>query len=161
MSEIGWLIDTKQHMAILQGQQFPLMINSSAHYSVPLSPLVDKNAKLVLHVNAEMWTAQEKKTKALKLHRQLGHSSKEKLTSLVKSSDCNNKEFIDAIGKVCDKCKFCDKYRMEKPKPIVGFPKGQRFNQCVCMDLKELIKGKKWILHLIDSATNYTAANIV
>ena len=29
------------------------------------------------------------------------------------------------------------------------------------LDLKELEKGKRWILHIVDEATRYTAASIV
>lgn len=31
----------------------------------------------------------------------------------------------------------------------------------VSMDLKEVVKGKVWILHLVDEATRYTAASII
>ena len=35
------------------------------------------------------------------------------------------------------------------------------FNGVVAMDLKEIVKGKEWILHLEDMATCYTAAAII
>ena len=56
---------------------------------------------------------------------------------------------------------FCQKYRHAKPRPVVGLPKGDRFNQVVSMDLKEVVKGKCWILHLVDNCTRYTAAALI
>ena len=40
-------------------------------------------------------------------------------------------------------------------------PKASKFNQVVSMDLKDIEKGRKWILHIVDEATRYTAASII
>jgi hypothetical protein len=37
----------------------------------------------------------------------------------------------------------------------------ERFNEVVCMDLKEFEHNKTWILHIIDSATRYSAACLI
>ena len=65
------------------------------------------------------------------------------------------------MEKCCRDCKFCQKYRHAKPRPVVALPKADRFNQVVAMDLKEVQKGKLWILHMVDNATRYTAAGII
>ena len=44
---------------------------------------------------------------------------------------------------------------------MVGFPVFDKFNEYVSMDLKEIKKGKLWILHLIDAAARYTAACLI
>ena len=37
----------------------------------------------------------------------------------------------------------------------------EEFNQVVYMDLKDVIKGKLWILHLIDAGTRYTNVMLI
>ena len=73
---------------------------------------------------------------------------------------CNDKEFIEEVEKCCERCRFCQKYRRQKQLPVVSFPKADRFNQVVAMDLKEVTKGKLWILHLVVCATRYLGLNI-
>ena len=46
-------------------------------------------------------------------------------------------------------------------KPIVGLRLADNFNEVVSMDLKEYIHGESWILHLIDTATRYSAACLI
>ena len=46
-------------------------------------------------------------------------------------------------------------------RPVVRFPVANEFNQVVCIDLKEVQKGKLWFLHMIDGATRYTAASLI
>ena len=58
----------------------------------------------------------------------------------------------------CDNCQLCLK---PFSRPAVSFPVSDRFNDYVSMDLKEVEKGKVWILHLIDAATRYTAACLI
>ena len=97
----------------------------------------------------------------MKLHRQFAHASKERLTKLLKDGGCGDKDFLKEVENISDECQFCLKYRKPKPRPVVGFPKSQEFNGCVSMDLKEVAKGKVWLLHLVDEATRYTAAAVI
>ena len=53
------------------------------------------------------------------------------------------------------------KLRLPPLRPIVGLPLADTFNDVVCMDLKEYIHNQSWILHMIDSATKYTAACLI
>ena len=36
-----------------------------------------------------------------------------------------------------------------------------QFNEMVCMDLKEIVHGKTWLFHLIDSLAKYSVARVV
>ena len=104
----------------------------------------------------------DKKKKAIKLHRQFSHASKEKLCKLVRESkDFNDIEFLKMIEEWCDSCEICQKYKKAPLRPIVGMRLADKFNQVVCMDLKEYIHNKCWILHLIDSATRYSDATLI
>ena len=72
-----------------------------------------------------------------------------------------DKKFLNIIESCTDSRKFCRKYKKAFSKPIVGFPVADKFNSVVCMDLKEVQKHKVWILHLIDTATRYSAACLI
>ena len=77
-------------------------------------------------------------SKALKLHRQFSHATKEKLIKLLRDGGCESTEFLNCINKVCSECETCQKYRRAPLKPIVGLPIAYDFNEVVCMDLKEI-----------------------
>ena len=118
---------------------------------------------IILHTSAlKGLTRSEKMTKAVKLHQQFAHCSKERLLKLVKNSkNFDDKEFLDVLEECCDNCEFCQLSKKPPLKPIVGLPLADRFNQVVCMDLKEYKHNELWILHLIDSATRYSAACLI
>ena len=162
MTELKLTIDTEKHEVSVDGKRRPLVINSSGHYLLPVSLFANTQASVVLHTTAvpSLSTA-EKRKKALKLHRQFAHASKERLLKLIKESGCADAEFLKLVEDTVDNCEFCRKYQVKKPKPIVSLPKSQTFNGCVLMDLKEVEKGKKFILHLIDCGTRYTAASLI
>ena len=54
-----------------------------------------------------------------------------------------------------DLCEVCQKFKSPPSRPVVGLPLADNFNQVASMDLKE------WILHLIDTATRYSAARLI
>ena len=109
-------------------------------------------ASVVLHTsNLKQLSQSEKMRKAMKLHRQFLHASKEKLCKLVKESkDFSDKEFLDIIEECCDSCEICQKFVRPSLRPIAGLNLANNFNQVACMDLKEHIHNESWILHLID-----------
>lgn len=44
---------------------------------------------------------------------------------------------------------------------MVRFPLSERFSEFVCMDLKEIQKGRLRLLHMIDGATKYMVAALI
>ena len=50
---------------------------------------------------------------------------------------------------------------MPPRRPVVGMSVGNHFNDTVCLDLKEYIHNKSWILHMIDIGTRYSAAKLI
>ena len=162
MTKIGMILDTMSHTVTVNQESFSLLFSDSGHYALPVSPWCVKNVNVVFHIeDLSKYSKAEKLKKAQKLHRQFAHASKERLIKLMKGAGCEDKEFIELLEEVCEKCKFCLKYRHKKPKPIVALPKTDRFNELVLMDLKELVKGSLWILHMICCGTRYTAACII
>ena len=162
MTQLGMVLDTANHTAIVDNKTVQLEFNRSGHYIIPVSDWTNDECKIVLHMEKlGTSTNAEKMNKAKKLHRQFAHASKERLIRLLKTGGCNDRDFIQAIEKCCDTCEFCQRYRRPKPRPVVSLPKSTRFNEVVAMDLKEVEKGKQWILHLVDTATGYTAASMI
>ena len=83
------------------------------------------------------------------------------MKKLVKESDMNDKEFLACIGHVCKTCNICVAYKAAPLKPVVSLPLANKFNQVVCLDLKEYVHNKVWILHMIDAATRYSQARLI
>ena len=167
MKRGGVIINTKENKAEILGEVVDLVQTSSGHICLPLTNKLligDWEKYIVLNTSSiEHCNKDQKKRKAMKLHRQFSHANKEPLLKLVKSSkDFNNdKEFLEYIGDCCDNCPICKKYKRPKLRPVVTLPLASDFNEVVCMDLKEHIHNQSWVLHLIDSATKYSAGRIV
>ena len=141
-----------------------MYINRCINYCIPItrSSLDLCNVNIVLHLKAVDGLSREgKMKKAMKLHKQFSHASKEKLLQLLKDSGCVDEEFKKCVEEYCDSCELCQQYKKPPLRPIVSLPLAQKFNQCVCMDLKEFKHNKVWILHLIDAATIYYAACLI
>ena len=162
MLKLGMKIDFTRHQAEVNGQVIKLQCNSSGHYCFPLLYLASENVNVVFHIkNLLSLSNEEKKKKAIKLHRQLCHAGKDRLVRLLKDSGCEDKGFLKIVVDCCENCEFCLKFKKPFSRPVVGFLVSDKFNEYVSMDLKEIKKGKLWILHLIDAATRYTAACLI
>ena len=67
----------------------------------------------------------------MKLHHKFSHPNAQKLKSLLKDANVDDKELI-AIINVSDNCEICFKYKKNpKPRPIVCFPLAKHFNETV------------------------------
>ena len=166
MKRANIVLNFMNDTAEILGQNVKLYTTSSGHYCVPLcnTLLIENvlNTSIILHTEALQYMSDEKMKKARKLHRQFAHASKEKLCKLARNSkDYNDKKFLNIIEKCCDSCEVCMKLRRAPLRPVVGLPLSDTFNDVVCMDLKEHIHNKSWILHMIDSATKYSAACLI
>ena len=165
MKSLGMKIDFSDDSVTLQKKKIKLTCTNSGHYCIPINLVnLDENSfsNIVLHTTELVNRSKsEKMDKAKKLHRQFSHASKEKLLKLLKSSKCDDKEFMQCIEKCCDECQLCRQYKKAPLRPAVGLPLADNFNQVVCMDLKEYVHNVKWIFHLLDSATRYSAACMI
>ena len=164
MKQLGMQLDFAKDIALIKGQKVKLICTSTGHYCLPLTLtcLDDNSVNFILHLECvDNLSKKEMMSKALKLHRQFSHATKEKLIKLLRDGGCESTEFLKCINKVCDECETCQKYRRAPLKPIVGLPIAYDFNQVVCMDLKEIEHTKLWILHLLDAATRYSGASLI
>ena len=164
MKQMGMQLDFAQDVAIVNGENVKLICTSTGHYCLPLNMtcIENQSVNFVLHLEClNNLPQREMMSKAMKLHRQFSHASKEKLKKLLRDGGCDNAEFIECIDKVCSDCEICQKFRKAPLRPVVGFPLAHDFNEVVCMDLKELESTKLWMLHLLDAATRYSGASLV
>ena len=162
MTKLGIILNTMSHSVTVDDHVYPLSFSKSGHYAISVSPWTDESCHVVFHIgDIAKYSKKEKRNKAKKLHRQFAHVSKEKLIDLLQDSGCDDKEFLYLIEKVDATCPFCLKYRHQQHKPVVGLPKAKQFNEVVGMDLKEVEKGKVYILHMKCLSSRYTGASII
>ena len=76
--------------------------------------------------------------KIIKLHKQFGHASSRNLENLLKQAGIPLSNINDIINKVVSHCKMCQQYKKTVPRPMIGFPKANYFNDMVAMDLHQL-----------------------
>lgn len=166
MKSAGCNLDFTNDTATMLGQSIKLVSTDAGHYCIPLSKYTLNpvtNTAVILHTTSlDGLSVTQKREKALKLHKQFSHASKDKLCKLVKESKgfCDP-EFLEILSKCCDDCELCQKFKKPPLRPVVGMPLANDFNQVVCMDLKEHVHNKSWVLHLIDAFSRYSAACIV
>ena len=159
------IIKCKEAKCMILGQEVQLKLTTSGHFALPLSTMLldgPVKPKVVLHsVTLNNCTRAQKISKAIKLHRQFAHASKEKLKELVKNSKFKDNEFLSIINEVCENCEVCKKFKRPPLRPIVSMPLGKHFNDTVTLDLKEHVHNESWVLHLIDCFSRYSAARII
>ena len=163
MGKAGVVLDFATGKAKVLNNWCKLKTSSTGHFLIPLNDSVKyKSENVVLHLeNIKDASDEVLSKKAWKLHRTLGHCSKEKMIALIKKSkEHNHKRFLKSISDCYDKCQVCILSKKAPLKPCVTTPLASEFNEVVCMDLK-FIDGKFLILHLIDTATRYSLAGIV
>ena len=102
----------------------------------------------------------KKRNIALKLHCQFSHPNAQKLISLLKDANVDDKELIAIINYVSDDCETFFKHNKPKPRPIVGFPLAKHFNETVAFDLKEW-SSNTWFLHMINHQTRFSASCVI
>ena len=162
MKQMEMQIDFRNDTVTAMGQTIKLESTSSGHYVIPVTTIGNESSKVVLHLqDIQKLSKHQKTTKALKLHKQFSHAPANRLLKLVDNSSINDKEFRDCVKEVCDTCSFCRTYKPAPLKPAVGLPLASNFNDVVCMDLVEFEHNKKWILHLIDASSRYSAATLI
>jgi hypothetical protein len=85
-----------------------------------------------------------------KVHRYFGHRSSRRIWDLfAKARKLRGKK--QAVLEVIDGCKTCSEFRKSPPRPKVGLPVANDFNEIVGIDLKVVNKNKnEYILWMVD-----------
>lgn len=168
LKKAGTVLDMENDRAVMFKQPVLLEFTSSGHYCVDIrnkETKKDKESKVsqaedeVLAVTEHL-SPDEKCKVLLKLHKQFGHASAERLQRLLHSAGNKDKDCVTILQEIVNKCDICQRHSKTKPKPAVGLPLASEYNDTVAMDLHELEPGV-WYLHIIDHFTRFSAGNIV
>ena len=101
------------------------------------------------------------KKKITKIHKVLAHPKGEILKHFFKNSSDNDKETLQIVDEVHEKCDICRKFRKSPSRPKVGLPVSEDFNEVVALDLKERRTNKEYILYCICTFSRLTRAIII
>lgn len=165
LKRAGAVLDLQNDTAIMFKHPVTLELTSSGHYCINL---MDQDSSCdaekcsedeVLFVTENM-TSKKKKEVLIKLHKQFGHATVDRLKKLLISSGNHDEECIVILKDIVDHCETCLKYSRPKPKPAVGLPMASSYNETVAIDLHELNTGV-WYLHAIDHFTRFSAGVIM
>ncbi len=179
LKRAGTVLDMKNDRAVMFNQPVELEFTSSGHYCVNImdnesSPKDMKCSEQILATHEEernddeneiliisdKMSPAEKRNILMKLHKQFGHASADKLQRLLNSSGNKDTECSIILQKIVSECEVCQKHSKAKPKPAVGLPLASQYNETVAVDLHELEQGV-WYLHIIDQFTRFSAGSIL
>ena len=151
---------------IILNKDVPVKFTTSGHYCIPTGKIVDgshdevlKSESILFCDDVNKLSNDEKQKIVIKLHRQFSHHSSDKLITLLKDANINDKQLFN-VKNISSNCKVCQKHK--KPKPVVSFLLGKNFNETVALDLKEWKSNLKvWFLHTIDHFTRVSASCVI
>ena len=159
------ILDINNDKVSMFGKQVDVQFTSSGHYCIDIVDNKDQSSievdfkEIVLLTNTTT-PKQKKRDILLKLHIQFGHSSANRLISLLKSTGSIDSETQSMINDISSKCVVCHKLQRPQAKPVVGFSLASDFNQIVAMDLHQ-IDHNFYYLHIIDLFSRLSAAAII
>ncbi len=183
LKRAGAVLDIENDKAMMFKQLVRLELTSSGHYCVNLREESNpawiearkendiltvteskgeseaQNEDDILTVTENM-TTREKHKVLLKLHKQFGHASVEKLQKLLVAAGNNDSECIKILEDIVTHCETCIRHSKPTPKPAVALPMASTYNETVAIDLHELEPGV-WYLHVIDHYTRFSAGSII
>ena len=145
-------LDLCNDTATFMGTKIILNETASGHYCVPISR--DTSVQDVCSVDLHKLDENSIKVVLLKLHAQFGHPVNDKLIKLMKNASVWKDSYGVLLEDIYSVCQICKQYKRSPPRPVVALPVATRFNQVVCMDLKQW--ERMWILHMIDYHTRFT-----
>lgn len=165
------VLDIAQDKATMFDQPVKLELTSSGHYCVNLRNESNLNKSQLeksetpsdedeILIVTENITTKEKKTVLLKLHKQFGHASVDRLQKLLSCSGNSDDESITILKNITKNCETCIRYSKPKHKPAVGLPMASTYNETVAVNLHDLEPGL-WYLHAIDHFTRFSAGSII
>ena len=163
MKSAGIVIDMNDDSARIFGKTVPLDTTTSGHYCVPIKveyPVSDVSRVMSAVTENESVGPDMSKT-LLKLHRQFGHPSQNKLVTLLKDAGLWDECYKADLDKVYQKCRSSGLCRFKDriPRPVAALPLAHDFNDKVALDLKQW--NGKWILHMVDMWSRFTISTLV
>lgn len=161
LKRAGAVLDIENDKAIMFKQPVRLELTLSGHYCVNLRDESTPNGSDIqnedgiLIVTERMTTQDKHFFFLLKLHKQLGHASIDRLQKLLTCSGNTDEECTTIMKDIVQNCETCIRYSKPKQRPAVGLHMASTYNETVAMDLHELEPGV-WYLHAIDHFTRFS-----
>ncbi len=138
------------------GEKIPLIKMDSGHYGLKLQKEESNEELRECFYNKKGEDVSETFKSIKKVHRSLGHKSKEKMLALYGSKGNLTSKVERLITKICVQCNICNKFRKTRSRPKVGLPKATDFNEVVSADLKNVSsliedpKDNRYVIYLVD-----------
>ena len=139
MKKAKMKIDLEKDVCEIFGKEVELMTTSSGHYCVPLLSEVyqeEDDLELVLAVDLISLSREEQLKSMNKLHKQMGHQTRDKFLNLLKDANAWYPEAEEDFNKIIDDCEGCLLLKRNPDQPVVSMPMASNFNEKVAMDLK-------------------------
>ena len=164
MKKMKMKINLENDTVDIWGTTLELETTNSGHYLLPLLGETEEvNISWVLAVDFETISEKEKYHQMKKLHKQFGHTPKDKFIAFMKDAKAWNKSLEKHLDRVMDTCKGCLILKRNPDKPAVSLPMASSFNEKVAIDLKEVRNGdkKEYILHMVDMWSRLTISALI
>ena len=169
LSNSGTIIDVKNQKISMFDQDVPVEKTSNGHFVINImrdkenikiqqDDVVQTEEELIKESTVLMLTEDGlNEKKLLKLHKQFGHSSYDKIVGLLKASQKDSTANLKMLKKVISNCDVCKRYARTPPIPKICLPRATTFNESVAVDLHEFKNGF-YMLHMIDEFSRFSVA---
>ena len=111
-----------------------LSFPSTGHYFIGIKnsnidPLNIKSNIVLFRENLELMLVKKIQKVDIKVHRQFSYPHSDTLLTLLKDGNVISSELEQCIKKLDNEWKVCVEYKKTKPRPIIGLPIAERFNE--------------------------------
>ena len=163
LKRAGAVLNLEKDEATMFGKTVKLDFTSTGHYCINLKGTSEESVEdieQVLLLFKEAESCSDKKKILIKLHRQFGHASYDKLKKLLENAGVKDVSIFRILEDISETCEVCMKHKKTPSRPKVGLPLATEFNETVAVDLHHL-EGNVWLLHLIDLFSRYSGGAII
>ena len=123
MKKSGMLIDMRDDTVTAYGKKGKLVTTSSGHYCIPLSRKSSQDEiEQILAVNLEDIAEKERYKWMVKLHKQFGHTPKDKFVAFMKDARVWHDALEKHLDRISQGCEGCIKRQRNPDKPVVCLP---------------------------------------
>ncbi|CAG2196706.1 unnamed protein product [Mytilus edulis] len=144
LKKAGTVLDLKNDRAIMFNKPVELEFTSSGHYCVNIVKTKPEIKNLpvnveenVLYITDGMSTAEKRKT-LVKVHKQFGHATFNRLSKLLNKAGMNNANTLELLRSVCENCDICMTNKRPSSKPV-------------CREYNENKKGSEFVKKFLES----------
>ena len=136
-------------MLSIEGAEHKLNTTSNGHLKLPLWNQEECN------ISFDEMDDKEKVHTLHLLQRQFRHQPASVTADILKSANVITPHIEKLNKDVAENCDTCNKYKRNKPRPVVAAPLSKNFNDVIAMDLKILLHQKLYIIYFIDLFTRF------